>query len=244
MPTRESRDLATARARLKHIGWLLVGWVLAGMIANLVTRHDGIYDAFIFTIDTLAYLAPRQVGAAWVIQVVLLHGGTVITWYIGWYVVDLVMDKHLWRTLREARRMKHIETISDHVIICGGGRIGAHLGKLLFDAGKPFVVIDESADRADELRALGWIAVEGDARDEEVLRRAGVQRAKRVVAALPTAERNVFVVLGCKRIRADVVVDARCEDDMLGEMLSHAGAARVIFPERACAEQLVMEPAG
>jgi FlaA1/EpsC-like NDP-sugar epimerase len=240
MESREAQQLAAARARLRHIGALLVGWVALGTIANAIVLGGGLWNAFIFTVDTLAYLATRQEGVAWVIQVVLLHGGTVITWYIGWYLVDLVMDKHLWRNLRESKRMKEIEQLSDHVIVCGGGRVGAHLASMLAEKGARFVVVELDPDRAGELRAQGCAVLEGDAREETVLAHAGIARARRVVAALPSAERNVFVVLASKRLRGDVEIDARCEDERLAATLRQAGAARVILPERACAEQIVV----
>ncbi len=239
MNSREASELRLANARARKILWITLGWVALGTLANWAVRGTGPVDALVFTIDTLAYLTKRQDGAAWFIQVVLLHGGTVITWYIGWYVVDLVMENHLWRNLRERKRMKEIEALSDHVIICGGGRVGEHLARLLAKGGVSFVVVDENVDRASELRELGYVVVEGDARDESVLRHAGATRAKRIVCALPNAERNVFVVLAAKRIKPDVRVDARCEDEKLAATLSQAGAERVILPERACAELLL-----
>ena len=239
MESREGQELAAARSRLLHITGLLVGWLALGTIANAIVRGGGPWRAFLFTVDTLAYLVPRQEGAAWLIQVVLLHGGTVITWYIGWYLVDLVMDKHLWRNLRESKRMKEIDELSNHVVVCGGGRVGAHLASMLVESGSRFVVVELDPDRAAELRDQGCAVLEGDARHEAVLARAGVARAARVIAALPSAERNVFIVLAAKRVRADVEIDARCEDEDLAPTLRQAGAARVIMPERACAEQLM-----
>jgi voltage-gated potassium channel len=241
MPSREGQELALAKTRLRRITIILLAWLALGTLANWALRGQGPGDAFVHTVDTLAYLAKREEGAKWVLQMVLLHGGTVITWYIGWYIVDLVMDRHLWRNLHEARRMKEIETLAEHVIICGGGRVGAHLARLLTEAGRKLVVVEESADRAAELRDEGHAVLEGDAREEATLREAGIARAARVVAALPTAAQNVFVVLAAKRVRPDAVVDARCEDERFADTLRQAGAARVILPERACAEQLATE---
>ena len=241
MQTREGAELSLAKERLIRISIILVGWLAFGTAANLAIRGDGLGDAAGQTVNLLAYLERKaDVGGwAWVLQIALLHGGTVITWYFGGYLVDLVMDKHFRRSLREAKRRKEIEALANHVVICGGGRVGAGLAKMLAEAQQTFVIIESDPHRAAELREEGHVVVEGDARDEPTLRHAGLAHARRVVAALPSAERNVFVVLAAKRLRPDVVVDARCEEERFSGLLKQAGAARVVLPEQACVEQLV-----
>jgi hypothetical protein len=225
-----------ATRRLWHIAWLLVGWLALGTAANVLTLKLGVLDAFVFTVDTLAYLTSRQSGAAWVVQIVLLHGGTIITWYIGWYLVDLVLERHFVRHFEEKRLMRQLSELTDHVVICGGGRVGAELATLLAEAKTPLVFVDVDGERADELRARGHLVVDGDARLPETLTRAGIARASKVVVTLPSAERSVLVVLAAVSAREGIHVEARCEDESLAERLVQAGARRVILPERACAE--------
>jgi voltage-gated potassium channel len=208
------------------------------------TLKLGVVDAFVFTVDTLAYLTSRQTGAAWVVQVVQLHGGTIITWYIGWYLVDLVLERHPVRHLEDKRLMRQLSELSDHVVICGGGRVRAELAALLTSVQSPFVVVDVDPERACELRARGHLVVEGDARLPETLMRAGIARASKVVVTLPSAERGVLVVLAAVSAHERIHVEARCEDESLAQRLPPAGAKRVIVPERACAEAFMRSVPG
>src|SRR5262249_42933988 len=102
---RDARDIHRARRRLWAITALLGVWIALGTVAYWAARGYGPLDALYTTIETLGYLSRRQEGAALVVQLVLLHGGTVITWYIGWVLVDLVMDQHFTKHRRERKRM-------------------------------------------------------------------------------------------------------------------------------------------
>lgn len=159
-------------------------------MAYWVTRQKGPVDAITMTLETLAYLSDKQTGAALVVQLVLLHGGTVITWYIGWLLVDLVMDQHFWRHWRERKRMKSILEMSNHFVICGGGRVGTHLAELLHRQGKPFVIVEDDADKVEALK-VDYAVLEGDARDENTLRLAGAGKAQGLAAVIGGAAPKV-----------------------------------------------------
>lgn len=234
---REARELAQARSRFWHITWILVGWISLGTLAYWVTRREGPIDAFYTTLETLAYLSDRQTGAALGVQLVLLHGGTVITWYIGWLLVDLVMDQHFWRHWRERRKMKLVEAMHGHFVICGGGRVGTHLAELLRKQGKDFVIIEGDADKVDALKA-DYFVVEGDARDEATLRLAGVPNAAGLVAAMRETEKNVLTVLSARLLGPQVRIYARCERPDYADKLTQAGAEHIILPALACAERM------
>ena len=235
--SRESQQLGQARARFFHISWILVGWLTLASSAYWIARRQGPIDAIYMTLETLAYLSEKQTGAALAVQIVLLHGGTVITWYIGWLLVDLVMDQHFWRHQRERKRMNVVERMSEHYVICGGGRVGTHLAELLRKQGKSLVIVESDADRAEALKA-DFSVVEGDARDESTLKLAGVHKAAGLIAALRETERNVLVVLAARFLGPKLKIFARCERPDYADKLTQAGAEHIILPALACAERM------
>jgi voltage-gated potassium channel Kch len=96
------------------------------------------------------------------------------------------------RELEEVRlRRRH-----GHVVVCGLGRRGAHLAKELVHAGRAVVAVerDEEALSVCELRRAHVLVVVGDARDTDVLRRAGLPRASHVVAVTGSDDVNAEIV--------------------------------------------------
>jgi voltage-gated potassium channel len=123
-----------------------------------------------------------------------------------------------------------LDKVSDHFILCGHGRIGGIIAEELHAQGVPFVVIERNHERAEQVKARGWIALEDDASREEVLTRAGILRARGLIAAVGTDAENVFTVLTARVMRPDLYIVARVESDDAEHKLKRAGADRVISP--------------
>jgi len=91
-----------------------------------------------------------------------------------------------------------IDQLKDHFIICGYGRVGHGAAEELRRAGAPFVVVDNSPERAERATLSGMLAVAADATRDETLRQVGIDRARGLVAALATDADNLFVLLSAK----------------------------------------------
>src|SRR5439155_20202640 len=103
----------------------------------------------------------------------------------------------------EERRMTHgISRMTDHVIICGLGRVGLACAEYLAATGQKLVVVDRSAER---LTGLDHANVVGDVTDDAVLVAAGIARARALIAALDTDADNVYVTLSSRALRPDLV---------------------------------------
>lgn len=102
---------------------------------------------------------------------------------------------------REGWQLSLASTFSDHVIVCGIGRVGYRAVLQLLDAGREVVAIDidPASEFAPVIRALKVPMIVGDARDPEVLRSAGAGRARGLIAAISDDLRNVEVALAARR---------------------------------------------
>jgi voltage-gated potassium channel len=236
----ETDALRSARKRLVRFTWILAGTLVVGAVGYAITLDVSVWRALSLTVETLAYLGKQQKeGNALYVQLFLLHVGTLVTWYAGWLFVDLVMEHHFVRHFREMRRMKQVESMSGHAIVCGGGRVGAHLAEALRARGEKYVVVEVDADATEALRAQGHPVLTGDARDEETLRAAGAERARRLFAVLPEAEKNVMIALTALPLNASLEVHARCERVDYAPKLTRAGVHHVVVPQIACADQML-----
>lgn len=142
--------------------------------------------------------------------------------------------------------MEIVESIKGHVIVCGYGRLGRYLARYLKGEGMDFVIIERDASRAAAAVGEDYISVEGDATDEEVLMKAGLLRARAVIAAMGSDADNLFVTLSARELNPQCTVVARAEDPGAEKKLERAGAHKVVSPLRMGSlwmSQAVVRPA-
>jgi voltage-gated potassium channel len=123
-----------------------------------------------------------------------------------------------------------IEKLSNHYIIAGYGRVGTQIAIEFAKAKQTFVVAENDPDRVSELLNVGVLFIEGDATDDETLLKAGVERAKGLIAALNTNADNVFITLSARGLNKDLFIVARANTPDAEAKLKAAGANKVISP--------------
>jgi voltage-gated potassium channel len=189
--------------------------------------------AAITTVE-LPDLSPR----AQPFTIVLLFAGISAALYTFTLLATLVVDGGLHKRLQRRRFARMLETIKDHFIICGYGRIGSMIARQFQRQGVPFVVIERDPDRLQAAMDDGALAVEADASREEVLKRVGIERARGLIAVVGTDAENDYAVLSARVMRPDLFIISRAEGDDATQKLRRAGADRVISPYQIGAFQI------
>ncbi len=133
---------------------------------------------------------------------------------------------------------KKIDRLTDHVIICGYGRIGQMLARELQAGKSAFVIVERGDGRMTAARELGFLSLQGDATDEDVLRLAGISRARALATVLPDDAANVFITLSARSLNRELTIIARGEAASTEGKLIQAGADRVVLPTRIGAERM------
>jgi CPA2 family monovalent cation:H+ antiporter-2 len=123
------------------------------------------------------------------------------------------------------------ESIRDHVVIVGYGRVGRHIVSLLAQMGIPHLVVDADSQRVEELDRLGVPTLYGDAANSEVLTHAGLGRARAVVIAGPDEDASALVVTAARDLAPDLPIIARATSEEGTKHLTDLGAQEVIHPE-------------
>lgn len=125
--------------------------------------------------------------------------------------------------------MEHrIADMQDHVILCGWGRVGQSIARYLRASDAGVVVVDRSAERT---ATVDGMVVCGDATDEEVLRAAGIDRARVLVTALDTDAANLYVTLTGRSMQPGLFIVSRAASEQVVAKLLQAGADRVVNPQ-------------
>lgn len=217
------------------LAFLLLGGILvAGIVGYMLIEGWGAIDALYMTVITVATVGFREVhplsSAGRLFTIGLILSGIGALGYAVGVTVEFMVEGHLLGMVEMRRTERKLSSMEDHFILCGFGRVGEEVAKGFADAGADFVVIERDEERAAECEAEGFLCLEDDATDDEVLRRAGIERAKGLVGAVDTDADNVFVVLSARTIRPDIFIVARANQVESEAKLAKAGADRVLSP--------------
>src|SRR6266704_4661092 len=166
-------------------------------------------------------------GKIFTIVLILAGVGTVL--YAFGVVIETLVEGHLRRHFERRRMERNIARMTGHPIVCGWGRVGRAVGSYLSGQGSDVVVVDLDPGRVGE---VPFPALIGDVTDDEVLRTAGVMRARALVTAINTDAENVYVTLSARALRPDLVIVARARTEESESKLLRAGATRVVNPQR------------
>jgi CPA2 family monovalent cation:H+ antiporter-2 len=149
----------------------------------------------------------------------------------------LIFRRSPRRLTRWLDRMESLEDqadavpMIDHVLICGLGRVGKHVADALESFTIPYAIVDLNPRMTQEARRRGVPAVFGDAGNEIVLRRAGAERTRLAVVAIPDFDAAYRCVRVLRTLRADVPIIARVHEESQRVPIQEAGANEVIQPE-------------
>jgi voltage-gated potassium channel len=204
---------------LGTVGYLLLGF---GVL-------DAIYQT-VSTVTTVGLNSPHPLdaaGKAFTIALILIGVGTAL--YTFSAVFELFLEGHMRDLLRRRTMERSIDRMDKHVIVCGWGRVGREVAQFLANAGRDVIVVDRDSERLSD---CSHASVCGDVTDDEVLQRAGIERAATLVAALNTDADNLYVTVASKSMRPDLQVIARARSESSEPKLARAGADRVVNPQQ------------
>jgi voltage-gated potassium channel len=177
-------------------------------------------------------------------SVLLLLGiGTFL--YFASSLTALILEGDLQHVFRRRRMQKRIDSYSDHVIVCGVGQTGRNVVKELLATKTPFVAVDineESVARVagdDGNERFPFIV--GDAADDDVLQRAGIERARALIAALTDDKDNLYVVVTARQANPGLRIVARAIGLRAPDKFRKAGADAVISTKYLGGMRLVNE---
>lgn len=122
---------------------------------------------------------------------------------------------------------RSIDNLSGHLIVCGAGRVGQAITEFIRSVGQEVVVIDrDEIQLADE----DVLHVVGDATSDDVLRRAGMERAATLVSALGASVDNLYVTLSARKMNPGLFIVSRAQDSESMVKMLQVGADRAVNP--------------
>ena len=220
--------------RLRYALALLVAVIVAGALGYHWLSHLDALDSLYMAITTLFTVGFRELGEVnartKIFTIFYLVIGLGVATYAISNLTALILEGDLRGYILERRMQKRLDDLTDHVIVCGFGKMGFQAAWELKKAGVPFVIVEQDETKGRSPRFAGELILYGNAMDELTLERAGIRRARGLITALTTDADNVLVTLTVKQMRPDLPVVARSAKLGTERQLKAAGADHIVSP--------------
>jgi voltage-gated potassium channel len=222
--------------RLRHFAVAVATFAVAyvaGAIAFAITLDESPLTAIYRSTVTISLTGldsrPDTTGGQ-IVTILLILGGMAIYAYIAGALVELVARGVITGGWSERRRQKLIKRLDDHYIICGYGRVGQAVAAEFRTAGVPYIVLDFHPDALAAARDRDEAWIDGSGTNDEDLHRAGIERARGLVASSDSDADNVFITVTARSMRPNLLIVARASNADAARKLLRAGADRVTQP--------------
>ena len=216
--------------------------VAVGTTGYILIEGVSLFDALymvVITITTVGFEEVFQLSTAGQMWTLALIGvGIGVALYTAAALIEYLID--LREVQKRIRMRKLVAKKSDHVIVCGFGRVGNGTWAALTERGNQVVVIDSDAVRAEEAQEAGAAVIRGDATHNHTLEEAGISNARAVVACVTDDSDNLVIALSVKALRPDLRVVCRATELESERKLRLAGADAVVAPQAVGAERLAL----
>ncbi len=217
-------------------------WVLLAQVLTLVVSTAGFvvlagldwFDALymsVITLGTVGYgeVAPLDtIGRTW--AMVVITGGFAVLVYAGAVLTSLLLSGDLRTAFLTQKGERMRKGLHNHVIVVGFGRVGRSVVLATLRSGHECLVVDADPAKAEAIRADGALAVVGDGMQEDILREAGIETARALVAAGPDDPANLVVTLTARALRPDLRIISRVNEVEWQQRMTHAGATAAMSP--------------
>jgi voltage-gated potassium channel len=208
--------------------------LMAGTMGFVVIEGWPWFDALFMTVITLATVGygethPLSMEGR-VFTMFLIMGGVFTLLYTATEVIRAIASGDLARIMGRRRMQRSLADLKQHVVVCGYGRMGRAVCAEFTAMGMPFVVIERKAEFIESAEVPGGVMLHGDATSDAVLERAGIGRARALVAVVGSDADNLYVTMSARLLNEKLFIIARAEDEHAEQKLTRAGASRVVSP--------------
>ncbi|MFT7598011.1 MAG: voltage-gated potassium channel [Acidimicrobiales bacterium] len=205
-------------------------------------------DAFYQTLVTVSTVGFTEIGPEYGVEItqsyrivsslLILIGVGVGLYSIGLFF-EALMEGRLTDHVGRSRMRKEIDHLAGHIIVCGWGQVGRAIAASLVASGQPVVVVDRRPEASSQAGPLdARLVVTGEATDDEVLKSAGIERARSLVVALDGEPDNLFVTLSGRALNPSLFIVTRAVGPSATPKLLQAGADRVVNPHQIGASRM------
>lgn len=222
----------------------LVGIVAIGVVGYAVIEGWSFLDSLYMTITTITTVGYMEIHplsqAGRIFSIFLIVGGVGGALYILTTIVGYILEGQFGITMGRRRMKTKITKLKGHFILCGYGRVGQAIAQVFSEEKTPFIIIDNDEETIANAEEAGYLCLHADATSDETLKKAGIEQARGLVAAVGSDADNTYITLSARGLCPDLFIEARCSSSEAKDKLRRAGADRVISPHSIGGRRMAM----
>jgi voltage-gated potassium channel len=207
-----------------------------GTCGYVIIEGMGVIEALYMTSITVTTVGFKEVvplsPGGQVFTIFLAFAGVGVILFSASEIAHVIFESDLRRVLGRRREVQVLRRLDNHIVVGGFGRMGQAVVDVLKERNVPFVVVEVDSEACVELENQGCPYLNGDATQEDVMRRAQLHKARTFLPCLSDDAHNVYAILLARQMQPNITVIARAVEEEAEERLRLAGADRVINPYR------------
>lgn len=230
----------------KRLLWGLyafVGIVVVGTGGYMVIEGWSLLDALYMTVITITTVGYNEIhtlsAAGRIFSIFLIIVGVGGALYALTGIIEYILGGYFRTTLGRRRMKARIAEFKNHFILCGYGKVGQEIARAFDEEGVSFVVIDNNPESIARLEQAGYPYIKGDATSDDVLKEAGIERARGLVSAVDSDAENTYITLSARQLKPDLFIAARGSEEAETK-LQRAGADRIVSPHSIGGRRMAM----
>ena len=223
---------------------VLIVLPMIGTLGYIVIEGWSLSDAIYMTVMVVTTIGFREVqpldeeGRIFTMVLAVTGVGAIFYALVGLF--QFLLEGELAAILGVRRMKGRIESLRDHYILCGYGRVGSEIAQEFRQRGVPFVIVESNPTAIGEAQAAGYLVIHGDATTDAALKEAGIDHAQSLLAASDSDSGNTFIVLTAKALRPELYVVSRASRGESESRMHRAGADRVFSPYIIAGRQMAL----